>query len=96
MTKMGTIKKIRTKVQEWRTTAKSQECDTTTKSKEWIEITRASTKIKLGSGITGATNEAYEMALIEEAIEKVEQDIVEGTELLAGNETKNEDTWDKT
>ena len=41
MTKIGTIKKTTTKVQEWRTMEKSQECDMTTKSQNWIAITRA-------------------------------------------------------
>ena len=35
------------------------------------------------------------MALIEEAISEVEQDIVEGTELLAGIETETDDTRDE-
>ena len=44
---------------------------------------------------TGETYEAAEMALIEEAISEAEQDILEGAELLAENETKTEDTRDE-
>ena len=46
-------------------------------------------------GRTGATNKVDEMALIEEAIIEAEQDIVEENDLLAGNETKTEDTQNK-
>ena len=35
------------------------------------------------------------MSLIEEAIAKVERDITEGTDLLAGTETETEDTRNK-
>ena len=52
------------------------------------EITRVdrnneSMGVKSGSGGTGATDKADEMALIEEAISEAEQDILEGAELLA-------------
>ena len=53
------------------------------------------TGIKSESGSMGATYKADEMALIEEAISEAERDIVEGTYLLAGTETKTEDTWDE-
>ena len=43
------------------------------------------------SGITGATDKAYGLALIEEAIAEAELDIAEGTDLLAGTETENEE-----
>ena len=43
------------------------------------------------SGSTGKTDEADELALIEEAIAEAEQDITEATDLLAGTETKNEE-----
>ena len=59
-----------------------------------MDINNTSTGIKLESGSTGATDEAYEMELIEEAIAEAEQDIAEGTELLSGTETKTEDTRD--
>ena len=35
------------------------------------------------------------MVLIEEAISEAEQDIAEGTELIAGTETETEDTRDE-
>ena len=44
----------------------------------------------------GATDKADEMALIEEAIAESEWDITEGTEILAGTESKTEDTQDET
>ena len=50
--------------------------------------------IKSVLGSTGATNEADGMTL-EEAIVEAERDIAEGKELLAGAETKTEDTRDK-
>ena len=40
----------------------------------------------------GATNEADEMALIDEAMSEADQDIAEGKELLSGTETETEDT----
>ena len=40
------------------------------------------------SGITGATDKADGLALIEEAIAEAELDIAEGTDLLAGTETE--------
>ena len=40
------------------------------------------------SGSTGETDKSVELALIEEAISEAERDIVEGTDLLAGTETK--------
>ena len=43
------------------------------------------------SGITGATDKADEISLIEEAIEESERDIAEGTGLLAVTETETED-----
>ena len=43
------------------------------------------------SGSTGSTDEAQELALIEEAIAEVERDISEATDLLAGTETENEE-----
>ena len=43
----------------------------------------------------GATDKADEMALIEEAIAEEERDIAEGTDLLAGTETKTEDARNK-
>ena len=46
-------------------------------------------------GSTGATDKADELALIEEAIEEAERDIVEGTDLLAGTETKTEEARNK-
>ena len=46
-------------------------------------------------GSTGATDEADEMAIIEEAVVEADRNITEGTELLAGTETKTEDTRDK-
>ena len=49
---------------------------------------------KLGS--TGATEKADEMSLIEEATAESEQDIAEGTDILAGTETENEYTGGKT
>ena len=39
----------------------------------------------------GATDEADELALVEEAIAESERDIAEGTDLLAGTETKTEE-----
>ena len=47
---------------------------------------------KTESRSTGATDKADEMTLIEEDIRKAERDIAEGTDLLAGNETKTKDT----
>ena len=47
------------------------------------------------SGSTGGTDEADEMALIKENIAEAEQDIAEGTDLLAGNETETEDAQRK-
>ena len=44
---------------------------------------------------TEATDEAGEMALIEEAIAEAERDIAEGVDLLAGTETKTEYTWNE-
>ena len=44
---------------------------------------------------TGATYEAAEMALIEEAISEAERNIAEGTDLLAGTETKTKNTRDE-
>ena len=46
-------------------------------------------------GSTGATDKADELALIEEAIEEAERDIVEGTDILAGTETKTEEARNK-
>ena len=43
------------------------------------------------SGSTGETDEADELALIEEAISEAKRDIVEGTDLLAGTETEKEE-----
>ena len=43
------------------------------------------------SGSTGSTEEAGELALIEEAIAEAERDIAEATDLLAGNEIETED-----
>ena len=43
------------------------------------------------SGSMGATEEADELALIEEAITESERDIAEATDLLAGTETKTEE-----
>ena len=43
-------------------------------------------------GCTVAPDKAEEMALIEEAISEAERDIAEGDYLLAGTETKTEDT----
>ena len=43
------------------------------------------------SGSTGATDKADELTIIEEAIEEAEWDIAEGTDLLAGTETKIEE-----
>ena len=45
--------------------------------------------MKLGS--TGATDEADELALIEEAISETELDTTEGTDLLSGTETETEE-----
>ena len=45
-----------------------------------------STRITSESGITGATDKAGEMALVEEDIAEAEWGIAEGTELLAGIE----------
>ena len=42
-------------------------------------------------GSTGSTEEADELALIEEAISEAERDIAEATDLLAGTETENEE-----
>ena len=44
------------------------------------------------SGSMGATDKAGEMEIIEEALAEAERDIAEGTDLLAGTETKTEDT----
>ena len=46
-------------------------------------------------GSTGATDEVDEMALTEEAIAEADGGIAEGTDLLAGAETKTEDTRDE-
>ena len=54
-----------------------------------------STGVKSESGSTVATDKADVMALIEETISEAERDIVEGTDLLAGTETKTEDTQNK-
>ena len=43
------------------------------------------------SGNTGSTDEADELAIIEEAIAEEERDIVEATNLLAGTETETEE-----
>ena len=43
------------------------------------------------SGSIGSTDEAEELAVIEEAITEVELDIAEATNLLAGTETKTEE-----
>ena len=51
--------------------------------------------VKSESGSTGATDEADEMALIEEAIAEADRDITKGTDLLAGTETETEDTQNK-
>ena len=40
---------------------------------------------------TGKTDEAGELALIEEAIAETERDIAEATDLLAGTENENEE-----
>ena len=48
-----------------------------------VDINNESTEL----GKTGATDEADEMALIEEAIWETERGITEGTDLLAGTET---------
>ena len=40
------------------------------------------------SGNMGENDEAYEMALVEEAIAEVERDIAEGTDLLTVTETE--------
>ena len=42
-------------------------------------------------GSLGVTDKADELALIEEAISESEQDIVEGTDLLAGTENETEE-----
>ena len=42
-------------------------------------------------GITVATDEAYELALVEEAISETEQDIAEGPDLLVGTEIETEE-----
>ena len=42
-------------------------------------------------GSTGSTDEADELALIEEAIAEAEQDIAEATDLLEGTETETEE-----
>ena len=47
------------------------------------------------SGITGATENADKMALIEESIAEAEQDIAEETDLLAGTKTETENTWNE-
>ena len=44
-------------------------------------------------GSAGATEDADEMALIEEAIAESERDITEGTDLLAETETETEEAW---
>ena len=41
---------------------------------------------------TGPTDEAEELALIEEVIAETERDIAEATDILAGTETENEET----
>ena len=43
------------------------------------------------SGSTGSTEEAGELALIEEAITEAERYTAEATDLLAGTETENEE-----
>ena len=43
------------------------------------------------SGSKGATDEVDKLALIEEAIAEADQDIAEGTDLLAGTETETEE-----
>ena len=43
-------------------------------------------------GSTGATDEANELALNEEAIAEAEQDIAEANDLLSGTETETEET----
>ena len=50
-----------------------------------------SNKKSAESGITGATDEADKLALMEEAITESEWDIVEVTDLLSGTETKTEE-----
>ena len=50
-----------------------------------------SNKESAESGSTGATDEADELALIEEAIAEAEQDLAEGTDILVGSETKTEE-----
>ena len=42
-------------------------------------------------GSTGATDKVYEMVLIEDYTAEADQDIAEGTDLLAGTETETED-----
>ena len=60
-----------------------------------MDSNNKSTGIKPESGSTGANDKADEMSLIEEAIAEAEQDIEEGTDLIAVNETKTEDTHEK-
>ena len=43
------------------------------------------------SGSAGSTDKSDELSLIEEVIAEAEQDIAEGTDLLAGTETKTEE-----
>ena len=52
------------------------------------------TGVKPESGSTGATDKADKMALIEEAIEEVERDIMKWTDKLEVTETETEHTWD--
>ena len=52
-----------------------------------VDIDKESAKL----GSIGATDEAYKLALVEEAISEAERDIAEATDLLAGNETKTEE-----
>ena len=46
-------------------------------------------------GAAKANDEANDMALIEEDIAEAERDIVEGTELLSGENIKTDDKQDK-
>ena len=53
-------------------------------------VDRDNRRAELGS--TGKNDKADELALIKEAITEAERDITEETDLLAGTETKNEET----
>ena len=53
-----------------------------------LDSDNESTGVKPESGSTGATEEADEMALIEEDIAESDQDIPEGTNIIAGTETE--------